>query len=200
MIELDRNKFAEIKEKALRNVVKSNYHPEINFLDGFQKYLDLDRMITESVNRCHKLGLANTSGLDILDIATGFGYFPFVAQSYGHRVESLDEYDDIYSQGIVDLLKINRKVFEILPFKPLPDYGKKFDLITMFFPSFVSYMNEPSWGKKEWIFLLDNMLGQLKPNGKIYLELLYRDEFIEYIEVFTDRGMKVEKNKIWFNF
>jgi protein-L-isoaspartate O-methyltransferase len=42
------------------------------------KYFDVDHWIQDSLYRAFKLNLHNSRGKSILDIGTGFGYFPYI--------------------------------------------------------------------------------------------------------------------------
>src|SRR5688572_16974200 len=96
---------------------------------AYQKYLDADLWVYESMRRVYMLGLHKDENKKaILDLGTGAGYFPFICNYYGHRAEALDVPDnDMYNQVIKDL-GIKRYGQYIHAFKDI-EVDNKYDLI-----------------------------------------------------------------------
>ncbi len=69
---------------------------------GYSKYLDIRTHVDDKIFEAYKLKLNKSRSLEILDIGTGTGYFPFVCNFYGHNPTSLDV-DDI--QMYNDIIK-----------------------------------------------------------------------------------------------
>ena len=57
-----------------------------------------------------------------------------------------------------EMLEMPRRVWRIEPFQPLPDLGRRFDLLTGFAVCFNSHGSDDVWGIKEWDFFLDDVL------------------------------------------
>ena len=105
---------------------------------------------------------------------------------------------------MLDLFQVERRVWTIRPCEPLPDLGRKFDLITAFSIDF----NRESkrdwwWGPPEWAFFLDDLKRHLNPGGRIFLGLnpqammenITRPELRDF---FLSRGASVERENVAF--
>jgi hypothetical protein len=139
---------------------------------AFQKYLDIDRWLYESLKRVYFLGLNNPDiKKSILDLGTGAGYFPFICNFYGHRAEALDVPDnDMYNQ-IIKELGITRYTQYIKEYQDL-DVNKQYDLITGFMICFNNHKTPNVWHIKEWDYFLKSISRKnLKPNGNVFLSL-----------------------------
>ncbi len=104
---------------------------------------------------------------------------------------------------LLELFRVERRVWTIRPHEPLPDLGRKFDLITAFSIDF----NRESkrdwwWGPSEWAFFLDDLKRQLNPGGRIFLGLNPKEDGEYYTpelrEFFLDRGASVERENVLF--
>ena len=104
---------------------------------------------------------------------------------------------------MVALLRLRRIAWMIRPFVPLPNFHRKFDLITAFMICFNLPMNRPAWTPAEWDFLLDDLLGWLRPRGRLVLSLnrqlddhsLYSDDLRAFFE---SRGADIEGKRLSF--
>ena len=68
----------------------------------------------------------------VLDLGCGGGFFLYVCQQLGHTCLGLDiDVFPLFTQ-LLDLFGVERRVCAIKPFEPLPDLGRKFDLVTAF--------------------------------------------------------------------
>jgi hypothetical protein len=104
---------------------------------------------------------------------------------------------------ITSLLGVHRVVQRIDAFRPLPDFGKKFDVITAFMICFNNHKMPGLWKIPEWEFFLDDLAKYLKPRGRVWLELNqeYDETFYtpELKEFFEKRGAKVDEQKVIFH-
>ena len=164
------------------------------------KYLDLDRWIGVNIRRIRQLELDLARPKRILDLGCGAGYFLYIAQLLGHWGVGLDMDCLPMFREITRLLDVRRVVQRILPFRPLPNFGQKFDLITAFMVCFNNHKMPGLWGVSEWEFFLNDLAKHLKPRGRAWLELNqeYDGTFYtpELREFFQKRGAKIDEHKI----
>lgn len=120
-------------------------------------------------------------GARILDIGTGFGYFPYVCRHNGHEVDAIDiegvpEVFNIATQ----VLNINKLEFLVRKYTPLPDFPYKFDVVTCFQICFNEHSTENVWGVGEWKFFLTNLRDQiLTENGVVWLGFNYESDNVD---------------------
>lgn len=140
------------------------------------KYWSLGLQLPKNLRRAYRLGLHRPGPkLDVLDLGTGFGYFPFVCEFYGHRALGLDQDDwageNLY-RDVVDLLGVERVLSPIRPFRPLPDLGRRFDLVTAFACLFNRPKKRDAWSVGEWQYFVDSLSElHLAPGGSLLLTL-----------------------------
>lgn len=137
---------------------------------SFQKYLDIDYWLFETMRRCYLLGLHNPGRkLRILDIGTGAAYFPFVCRYYGHDVEAVDVPDNEMYNEIVTAFGIKRYDQYIRSFSNLAT-DKRYDLITAFMICFNCHKQPDLWHIREWEYFLSSFLNNnLNPGGEVFL-------------------------------
>jgi SAM-dependent methyltransferase len=171
--------------------------------EDWPKYLDLDRWIDVNIRRVRRLELDLLPPQRILDLGTGTGYFAYIAKLLGHDVVALDIDDVPMFAEITRLLGLRRVIWQIQPFVPLPDLGKKFDVVTAFQVCFNSHKQSNLWGASEWEFFLNDLAQYLAPNGCVWLELnreyhgsCYTPELKEF---FQGRGAKIDNHRVLFN-
>ena len=137
------------------------------------KYFDIVPHVVRAVSDAKKHGLLDTaSPCRILDLGTGFGYFPFVCRALGHFSFSVDwEVESTYGFAR-EKLGIETVQWEITPQDPLPAFKQRFDLITAFQPTFFLYQlgryGEP-WRNELWDEFFLNLKDALELDGKFYL-------------------------------
>jgi SAM-dependent methyltransferase len=167
------------------------------------KYLDLNRWIGVNIKRIRQLELDVARPKQILDLGCGAGYFLYIAQLLGHSGIGLDMDRLPMFREITSLLGVHRVVQRIDAFRPLPDFGKKFDVITAFMICFNNHKMPGLWKIPEWEFFLDDLAKYLKPRGRVWLELNqeYDETFYtpELKEFFEKRGAKVDEQKVIFH-
>ncbi|NKB57055.1 MAG: hypothetical protein GKS00_12045 [Alphaproteobacteria bacterium] len=152
---------------ALRKACKGKQH-----LMDF-KYFNFEPWIRENVRRALKLGILQRRHISILDIGTGFGYFPYVCNCWhGHTVKAIDIEGQILYDAVTDFLGIDKKHYSIKKFEPMESLGTKFDLITCFLVAFDRPSVEEIWGPAEWDFFIKDMKeNHLTDTGEIFLRL-----------------------------
>src|SRR5437773_9828848 len=167
------------------------------------KYLDLVHWIEVNIRRIRQLELDVARPKRILDLGCGAGYFLYIAQLLGHSGVGLDMDRLSMFREITRLLGVRRVVQRIEAFRPLPDFGQKFDVITAFMICFNNHKMPDLWKVPEWEFFLDDLAKHLTPRGRVWLELNqeYDGSFYtpELKEFFQKRGATVNEHKIVFN-
>ena len=167
------------------------------------KYLDLDRWIGVNIRRIRQLELDVARPKRILDLGCGAGYFLHIAQLLGHSGVGLDMDRLAMFREITRLLGVRRVVQQIQAFRPLPNFGQKFDVITAFMICFNNHKMPGLWGVPEWEFFLDDLAKHLTPRGRVWLELNQEYDGTFYTpalkEFFEKRGAKIAEQKVIFN-
>ena len=167
------------------------------------KYLDLDRWIGVNIRRIQQLELDLARPKQILDLGCGAGYFLYIAQLLGHSGVGLDMDRLPMFREITRMLGVRRVVQRIQAFRPLPNFGQKFDVVTAFMICFNNHKMPGLWGVPEWQFFLNDVAKYLKPRGRVWLELNqeYDETFYtpELKEFFQKRGAKIDEQKVIFN-
>jgi SAM-dependent methyltransferase len=167
------------------------------------KYLDLDRWIGVNIRRIRQLELDLARPKQILDLGCGAGYFLYIAHLLGHSGVGLDMDRLPMFREITQLLGVRRVVQRIDAFRPLPNFGQKFDVITAFMICFNNHKMPGLWGVPEWEFFLNDLAKYLKPRGRVWLELNqeYDETFYtpQLKEFFQRRGAKIDEQKVIFN-
>src|SRR5262249_45609026 len=135
------------------------------------KYLDLDRWIGVNIRRIRQLELDLARPKRILDLGCGAAYFLYIALLLGHAGIGLDIDRLAMFREITRLLGVRRVVQRIQAFRPLPNFGQKFDVVTAFMICFNNHKMPGLWGVPEWKFFLDDLKKHLKPRGRSWLEL-----------------------------
>jgi len=166
------------------------------------KYLDLERWIEINIRRIRELELDLSRPKRILDLGCGAGYFLYIAQLLGHSGLGLDIDRLPMFREITRLLGVHRIVQRIEPFRPLPNIGRKFDLVTAFMVCFNDHKMPGLWKVPEWEFFLDDLAKHLTARGRVWLELNqeYDGTFYtpELRNFFQQRGARINEHKIIF--
>jgi len=167
------------------------------------KYLDLDRWIGINIRRIRQVELDLARPRRILDLGCGAGYFLYIAQLLGHSGLGLDMDRLSMFREVTRLLGVRRIVQQIEAFRPLPDFGQKFDLVTAFMICFNNHKMPDLWKVPEWEFFLNDLAKHLTPRGRVWLELNqeYDGSFYtpELKEFFQRRGARINEQKVIFN-
>jgi len=144
------------------------------------KYVDFQIWLLRNFHRAAQLGLHETSGLRILDIGCGPGYFIAAARALGHECQGIDVPDSwftpmerhVYTE-LLQALNCRQYVspFAVERFVPLACDGKEYDLITAFLVCFNRHDKPDQWGEPEWRFFVADALRKLRPGGRLFLGL-----------------------------
>lgn len=168
--------------------------------EDWPKYLDLNRWIYLNIRRIRRLELDLAPRQRILDLGCGAGYFAYIAQLLGHDVTGLDIGNVPMFTEITRLLGVPRVTWCIQAFAPLPDFGKKFDLITAYMICFNEHKQPGLWGVPEWEFFLDDLASHLAPGGRVWLELNREYDGTCYTsglrEFFERCGAMIEEHRV----
>lgn len=169
------------------------------------KYLRFNSRFKGRLNYAYKLGLGEGSrNKNILDIGTGVGYFPYICNRFGHNAMAFDLGDYELFNDMIEMLGVNRPVYSIAPFEPIPDQGMKFDLITAFLICFNNHNKPGLWGIAEWeFFLYDLARNHLSESGEVFLHFNYETDtnlpFSEELKrFFSENGATIELNEVYF--
>lgn len=159
--EIDADEFADIQRRHATDVDVVR-----------RKYLDLETWLGRHLTHAEGLGLFGVSRRRILDIGTGNGYFPFICTRLGHDVVATDVDNVGVYDDLIALLGVRRIVHAVEMFRPLPDFGGRFDLVTAFNTVFDRIDETATWTSREWGFLLEDLRANLlKPDAEIVLKL-----------------------------
>jgi SAM-dependent methyltransferase len=171
--------------------------------EHYAKYADVARWLQLNIRRAQDLKLHRSPSQSVLDLGCGGGFFLFVVQQLGHSALGLDiDVFPLFTE-LLDLFRVERRVWAIRPYEPLPDLGRKFDLITAFSIDF----NRESkrdwwWGPAEWAFFLDDLKRHLNVGGRVFLGLNPRNDGGYYTpelrQFFLSRGASVERENVAF--
>ena len=199
---LERKRVIETIDPVDFQQIRGRYAVENPGAD-WPKYLDLERWIGINIRRIRELELDVSGPKRILDLGCGAGYFLYIAQLLGHSGLGLDIDRLPMFREITRLLGVHRVVQRIDAFRPLPDLGQKFDLITAFMICFNNHKMPDLWSVPEWEFFLDDLAKHLTPRGRVWLELNqeYDGSFYtpELKEFFQKRGGRINEQKVIFN-
>ena len=195
---IDRDRLLELQSKYADYIEKSH-------LSGPSKYLDIAHWIALKYQIISKLGLAQGPKQSILDLGMGAGHFIAIAQHYGHDTIGIDiEGPPLYTE-IGDLLGVERTIQRLYRQTPLPDFERKFNLVTAQMVSFNSIRdNIPRvyWEIEDWQYFINDVIdNQLIIPGRIFLILNRNvaDNGSHYADVdllgwFEDNGAVVDQN------
>lgn len=170
---------------------------------GYSKYLDIRYWIEHNLHRYFTLGLHHSGPLNILDIGTGCGYFPYICNYFGHQAIGIDLDEVAMYREITEFLKIDRRIFRVNAYEKLSDFGKKFHLVTAFQICFNNHDTSSIWGINEWDFFLKDLAkNQLFENGRVFLSLNAEKNDVYYTPelavFFRSKGASVDLEEIHF--
>ena len=167
------------------------------------KYLELPRWIDANLRRVRDLELDLGARKRVLDIGSGSGYFLYICSLLGHDAVGIDLDNYPMFTETTQLLGVQRSIWRVQEFVPLPDLGPKFDVITAHMMCFNGHKSEALWGPREWGFFLDDLSCHLTRRGRIWLELnrefdgtCYTAQLKEYFE---KRGAEVKEGRVVFS-
>lgn len=190
LAKLDHNRLREIQARYPYSPVKAS------------KYTDVERWLKVNIERVQDLQLNELPPQEILDLGCGGGFFLFIARELGHRCLGLDFGGTPVYDDLIGLLGVERQIWEIKPYEPLPDLGRKFDWITGFSTAFNRHADRSIWGPQEWRFFLQDLNKHLRPGGRIFFALnpahrgwYYTDELRDFL---LSCGAIIERERVYF--
>jgi SAM-dependent methyltransferase len=191
---IDQQRFEEIRRKYADPTAPADAPP---------KYLDLREWMRINVQRVRELELDYTPPSSILDIGCGAGYFLYICKTLGHQVLGLDIDAFPMFRELTALLGVPRVIAKIDAFRPLPNFDRKFDIITAHLICFNAHKSDKLWGSAEWDYFLNDVASYLNPGGRVWLELnreydgsYYSPELAAF---FRERGAELHGYRVIFN-
>ncbi|MFM7683303.1 MAG: hypothetical protein ACKO7P_11240 [Bacteroidota bacterium] len=171
---------------------------------GYSKYLDIKPWFIDNLWRCYLLGLNNSKPVNILDIGTGNGYFPFICKQYGHTVRTIDIGFNPIFNSLIQILDIPRRDYAVCANEPIDPFDIKFDLVTGFHTYFNGHKTENVWTSKEWEFFLKDLQKNLcNPNAAAYF--IINKEHNKAVAIdseleafFISKGAEVDGDRVYF--
>ena len=145
-------------------------------IDSMYKYADFPYWISKNIRRATRLHLIEGTPKNILDIGVGPGHFAVIANSLGHRTVGIDLDVDFYND-LCEAIGVDRRFVKVEAQNKLPNFGVKFDLITIMWQSFdIKKYNADQtrvyWDNDDWAYLINDFIeNQLNSHGEIYIEL-----------------------------
>lgn len=168
----------------------------------YAKYADVEHWLKLNLARVHELKLDRSPPKQILDLGCGAGFFLFLAKQFGQACLGLDVDDFPLSNELIELFGVERIAWRIGAFQPLPDFKRKFDLITAFSSAFGRSEDESrGWNTDEWKFFLNDLDRHRAPGGSVLLEINSGKDGryfpAEVREFFLKRDARVEGERVW---
>jgi SAM-dependent methyltransferase len=193
---IDRAKFSKLRERYPYKETS----PRIN------RFEDADYWIGINVERAQDLWLDRARPLRILDLGCGAGYFLYVCQFFGHETLGLDTDNEPLYRATTELLNVERVIARIEPSVPLPDLGKRFDLVTAhricFHRMRRSVGSQPrEWTGDQWSFFIEDVRKNLlRPGGRLLLDFNPRPDGSSFFTselraFFLKQGARIFRSK-----
>ncbi|MBT8130920.1 MAG: hypothetical protein KJO35_01515 [Gammaproteobacteria bacterium] len=207
-----RNILLDIQARAMTQDICATIDPEGLFelrkeYKGKQalmdfKYFNMEPYVRMSVLRALKLGIVGRRKVSILDMGTGFGYFPYVCMClHGHTIKAFDIPGQALYDAVTEFLEIEKQHYAIEKFVPLKSFGMKFDYITGFLIAFDRPNPPEVWGPEEWDFFISDIReNHLTDTGVLFLELNFitkvQDWYMPGVrDVFKKHGAELKANE-----
>jgi SAM-dependent methyltransferase len=176
------------------------YRPNARRINAYE---DAAYWIGVNVKRVQDLWLDRAPPLQILDLGCGAGYFLYLCHLFGHEGLGLDTGDDAFWGGTIQLLGVRRIIARIHPQTPLPDLGKKFDLVTGHRVCFhwITPDQRKEWTAADWQFFIHDIRTRfLKPGGRLLLEINPRPDGSSFFTpelraLFASQGARIFRRK-----
>lgn len=144
---------------------------------GPEKYFDIPYFVASRTASVLDLGLGDSSiAKSILDIGVGPGHFATLCNALGHRTLGIDTECEFYPE-LCAALGVERRISPVYRLEKLPDFGRKFDLVTAIWICFDLLGNDERghriyWSLKDWRFLIEDLFEwQITDEGEIYFVL-----------------------------
>lgn len=193
---IDRAELARLRERY-------PYRPNARKINAYE---DADYWVGVNVKRVQDLWLDRSLPLRILDLGCGPGYFLYLCGLFGHEGIGLDPDDEPFFRGTTKLFDVKRVVARINAQTPLPDLGKRFDLVTAHRVCFHRVARGENgewleWTQADWKFFIDDVRTRfLKPGGRLLLEFNRRQDGFSFFTnqwqaFFKARGARIVRWK-----
>lgn len=162
------------------------YRPNARKINAYE---DAKYWIGVNVKRAQDLWLDRSPPLQILDLGCGAGYFLYLCRLLGHEGLGFDQDEEPFFRGTIEFFKVRRVLGRIEPQTPLPDLGKKFDLVTGHRVCFHRLARTENgewleWTPDDWKFFIKDIRTRfLKREGRLLLEFNRRQDGSSF---FTD--------------
>lgn len=135
-----------------------------------EKFLFLLPWIMMKMDYILKMKVHEMPPSSVLDIGSGAGHFLLLCRALGHDVHGLDIPAPVFDT-CCEFFRIPRTIARIEPMTPLPDFGRRFDLMTAFLVDF-SRKENSSWDEEEWLFFFKDLVSNhINENGRIFMEI-----------------------------
>lgn len=124
--------------------------------------------------------LSPTRGAKILDIGTGFGFFPYVCKHNEHVVHAIDieNLPEEFAES-TKILNVKKQYFTIQKFLPLPKFPHRYDVITAHQICFNEHGSDDLWDVGEWLYFLNDLHDNvLVEDGFVFLSFNH-DNWVE---------------------
>jgi hypothetical protein len=159
-------------------VFQERQRPRLEHFDPIarEKYADIPFWLAKKTHLAIRLELDRPPSRRILDIGTGAGHFLAICNALGHESLGIDVEEPFYAE-LCDLLGVSRRVSPVLRREPLPDFGWRFDLVTVVAQKFDHLETHTDgsrtyWQPGDWAFFLQDVTdNQLAPGAGFYLKL-----------------------------
>jgi SAM-dependent methyltransferase len=172
--------------------------PQINRFEDIVYWVDIN------VERAQDLWLDRAQPSRILDLGSGAGYFLFVCKHFGHDVLGFDTDSEPLFGATMELLGVRRVVGRIERQTPLPDFGRKFDLVTahrICFQRIGKVRDGVEWSPADWEFFISDIRSRLlEPNGRLLLDFNPRPDGSSFFtpelrQFFLSQGARIFRSK-----
>ena len=161
------------------------------------KYFNIEGYMKEQMVRAILLRL-NNANKAILDIGTGFGYFPYICEFFGNTATAIDVPDHALFDEVTRFLGVKKVFHTIEPLKPLPRFDRRFDLVTAFQVAFNRYDRGRPWEEQEWSFFLEDLFSNvLNKGGQVALEMNYDPVRCHWLSVGAQRALAQYQARIF---
>jgi SAM-dependent methyltransferase len=196
LVGLDRTQFEQLRERY-------PYRPGSPRINRFE---DVNYWVRINAERAQDLWLDRAPPLRILDLGCGAGYFLYVCKRFGHDVLGFDTDDEPLFRATTALLDVPRVIGRIEQQVPLPDFGRKFELITAHRICFnrlgrAKNGNFQEWTPADWQFFINDLRTRLlTPHGRLLLEFNPRPDGSSFFthelrETFLSEGARIFRSK-----
>jgi len=172
--------------------------PQINRFEDIVYWVDIN------VERAQDLWLDRAQPLRILDLGSGAGYFLYVCKHFGHDVLGFDTDSEPRFGATTELLGVKRAIGRIERQTPLPDFGRKFDLVTahrICFQRIGKVRDGLEWSPADWEFFINDMRSRfLESNGRLLLDFNPRPDGSSFFtpelrKFFLSQGARIFRSK-----